>query len=128
MRLALVHKTARRDSGLVQAMRDDHVRAASVDRGAEDPQIAATGDPAGLVERPIVARSFQRQPALMPTIRAAAENSDILETGSHQLRGRTRQAPVGLGVVSPNPRNFWIPWFGRIHSRGAVVERGTVRA
>ena len=26
-------------------------------------------------------RSFQRQPALMPTVRAAAENSDTLETG-----------------------------------------------
>ena len=41
-------------------------------------------------------RSFQPQPALMPTVRAAAENSDVLETGSRQLRCRARRAPVGF--------------------------------
>ena len=44
----------------------------------------------------VVARSFQCQPALMPTIRAAAENSNVLETSGRQLRCRTRRAPIGL--------------------------------
>lgn len=38
-------------------------------------------------------RSFQGQPALMPTVRAAAENSKILETSGRQVRCR---APIGL--------------------------------
>src|SRR5215831_7818524 len=41
-------------------------------------------------------RSFQRQPALMPTVRAASENSDILDTSGRQVRCRTRRAPIGL--------------------------------
>ena len=44
----------------------------------------------------IAVRLFQRQPALMPTVRAAAKNSDILETGSPQLCCGTRRAPVSL--------------------------------
>jgi len=39
---------------------------------------------------------FQRQPALMPAIGAAAKHSDILETGSPQLCCGTRRAPVSL--------------------------------
>jgi hypothetical protein len=32
----------------------------------------------------------------MPTVRAAAENSDILETGGRQVRCRARRAPIGF--------------------------------
>src|SRR5579863_3756981 len=38
--------------------------------------------------------SFQCQPALMPTIRAATENRDIPEAGSQQLCCRTRRTPI----------------------------------
>jgi len=43
----LAHKTGRRGSSLVPAVRDDRLQAASADRGAKRPQIVAAGDPAG---------------------------------------------------------------------------------
>ena len=42
-----------------------------------------------LASRMAIMQLFQRQPALMPAIGAATKNSDILETGSEQLRCRT---------------------------------------
>ena len=51
MRPALVHKTARRTSGPVQAMRGDCLRAAPAVRGGKTRKIVAASDPGGLLYR-----------------------------------------------------------------------------
>src|SRR5690349_1808529 len=44
----------------------------------------------------LAAQSVQRQSPLMPAVRAAAKNSDVLEAGRQQVGCGPRRAPIGL--------------------------------